>query len=104
MLRAASTVADRVKASGRTQASVGYQGHEDVAEDELLQVYRLGSQFDLLLRYDGVRNTNRCPEGISAADEFRIVRGDDLYADLPGPGFTLLGTFGDHRVHVRTPR
>jgi hypothetical protein len=37
--------------------------------------YKAGADFDLLLRYrHGIRNQNRCAEGVSPADTYRVVQ------------------------------
>jgi hypothetical protein len=71
-------IADRMKMSGERQAAIGYDvdfwrfvAAFNVADSR----YKVGGDFDLLLKYrHGVANLNRCAEGVSPADEFRVVQ------------------------------
>jgi hypothetical protein len=78
-------VASRLHAQGRTSAAIGYRPliYAFMASYNIIDPdYRVGTEFDLLFQYRaGITNLNTCPEGISAADEYRIVQ----IEPLPGP-------------------
>jgi hypothetical protein len=85
---AAAALAERIHAQARTTAAIGYRlfiypfmaTYSAIDPD-----YRVGTEFDLLFRYQhGIVNTNRCPEGLSATDEYRIVQTEPL-ADPQAP-------------------
>jgi hypothetical protein len=71
-------VADRMKTGGERQAVIGYDvdfwrfaAIFNVADAR----YKVGADFDLLLKYrHGIANLNRCPEGVSPQDEYRVVQ------------------------------
>jgi len=74
--------------------------------------YKVGAELDLLFKYrHGILNTNRCAEGVSADDEYRIVETsrspgiattskDRINVPLSSK-FHLLGKFGDYQVFER---
>jgi len=70
-------LADGVRAEGGTHAAVGYHTWfwEFMVHNAAIdRRYKQGWDLDTLLAQHGVTNTNRCPEGLSAADEWRIVQ------------------------------
>jgi len=106
-------VASRLEA--RRQAAIGYQlfiprfyATFSAADPR----YRTGADFDLLFKArHGVLNTNRCAEGVSPDDEFRIVQtrptGTDRaaigYVNIPlDKNFRLLRQFGLYQVFQRS--
>jgi hypothetical protein len=70
-------IARQVKAGGRQQAAIGYQTfiYPFMANYNILNpIYKVGAEFDLLLLYrHGIVNTDQCAEGVSAADEYRVI-------------------------------
>jgi hypothetical protein len=96
---AVALVSQRLLASGRAQASIGY--HEG-GTPILTAVGRVGPELDLFFRSHGVSNTNHCPEGISADDEFLIDWSEEHgHALSPDSPKTLVAQFGRHRVYAR---
>jgi hypothetical protein len=71
-------IAARMKTGGERQAAIGYDVDfwRFVAAFNVADArYKVGSDFDLLLKYrHGVANLNRCPEGVSPQDEYRVVQ------------------------------
>jgi hypothetical protein len=71
-------LAARMTTEGERQASIGYEvdfwrfvAAFNVADSR----YKVGGDFDLLLKYrHGVANLNRCAEGVSPGDEYRVVQ------------------------------
>ncbi len=73
--------------------------------------YKVGADFDLLFRdRRGITNSNRCAEGISPVDEFRIVQVKPAWTDFRGKGyfdvpadsrFHFLRQFGMYQVFRR---
>lgn len=76
-VRIVDAVAQQVRGEGRDEAAVGYQMfiYPFMAEYHITNpLYKVGAELDLMLRFHhGITNTNRCAEGISAQDEYRIV-------------------------------
>jgi hypothetical protein len=73
-------------------------------------VYRVGAELELMLRFrHDISNTDRCAEGISVSDEYRIVQRapesgpepPQHYFDVPLDGFRLLRRFGLYEVFKR---
>jgi Dolichyl-phosphate-mannose-protein mannosyltransferase len=77
-IQAADFIAERLRAEGRQEASIGYQTFIAGFMARLNVVdsrYKAGGELDLYLRQRyGIVNTNRCAEGVSSGDEFRIVQ------------------------------
>lgn len=117
MLRAVEYVAREVHSDGRRDAAIGYWlpgvvGTED-AYHAIDPRYKIGMVMDYILnqRFQ-VRNSNRCPEGISGEDEYRIIY-RDLYLDAPEysglrlraySGFRTVKRFGEYAVATRSAR
>jgi hypothetical protein len=112
-VRVASDIADRIRGSGRTGASIGYQvgvaptwGSWFVQSDPR---YKIGADFDLLLMHPhGIVNTDRCGEGVSRDDEFRLIEtrppaGEVLeYVDVPpDASFKLVRTYESFELRQR---
>jgi len=70
-------IADQVKREGRDHVAIGYHTfiYPFMAEYNITNpIYKVGAEFDMLLLYrHGITNTDRCAEGISTTDEYRIV-------------------------------
>jgi 4-amino-4-deoxy-L-arabinose transferase-like glycosyltransferase len=77
-VRVIDYVAKHIRHDGKTSAAVGYQLfiYPFMAEYHVTNtVYRAGGELELQLRYrHGITNTNQCAEGISPADDYRIVQ------------------------------
>ncbi|MBI3980083.1 MAG: hypothetical protein HY331_18065 [Chloroflexi bacterium] len=100
----------RLHAEGKQEARIGYQvfilwfmAGYNVVDPR----YKVGADFDLLFRHSyGISNTNRCPEGVSPDDEYRIVQTRPgvvwEYFDVPlGGQYRLLQQFGLYQVYRR---
>jgi hypothetical protein len=75
---AADFVASLVRAAGRDRATIGYRVFEDTPPTPPWRYvdtrWRYGEELDVLLQYrDAISNLNRCGEGLSTGDEYRIV-------------------------------
>jgi len=86
-------LAGRIKADGRREAAIGYQTffYPFMATYNVTNPrYKVGTEFDFLLRHrHGVENTDRCAEGVSTADEYRVVQ------NRPKPGEAEPRTYFD---------
>jgi hypothetical protein len=96
----------------RNQAAVGYS--TPGGGDDLYQAvdprYKIGLEMDYVLSQRfGIRNLERCPEGISTVDDYLIVQ---LGPDLDAPGYVRLrqrvlaqfeqvARFGGYAVYAR---
>jgi hypothetical protein len=76
-LLALSFIATEVHRDGPGGAAIGYSfpaAGDDVYQ-EIDPRYRIGMEFDYILdQRFGVRNSDRCPEGISPEDEYRLFQ------------------------------
>jgi hypothetical protein len=115
ILRAVGSVAEQVHREGRNNAAVGYlmAGGGNEPFHAIDPRYRNGMDMDYVLdQRFGVRNSDRCPEGVSTADDYLIVQ---LGAD-PGPpesvrlrgqllpAFQWIGRFGEYLDYARKER
>lgn len=95
----------------KRHAAIGYQEYNwrFLAEFNVMDPrYKVGAEFDTLFKnLYGVSNTNTCAEGVSPADEFRIVQTRHHwtdptakgYIDIPSdPQFTLVQQVGSYKV------
>jgi hypothetical protein len=97
-------IATDLRARGANQVPIGYH----IFFEGVVSSFSVGDEFNFVFRYrHGIANTNRCPEGISDADEYRVVQTAPtehfLYiAHPPLPdSFYRLGIFGDYQVLKR---
>jgi hypothetical protein len=71
-------VADQIRREGKSTAAIGYQLfiYPFMAEYHITNpVYKVGAEPELLLQYrHGIVNLDQCAEGVSPADEYRIVQ------------------------------
>jgi hypothetical protein len=90
-MEALNFLASQIRSQGKRRAAVGYQmtiwrftAMLNVLDPE----YKVGADFDFFLknRHD-VSNTNRCAEGLSPGDEFRIVETTPTWKDPAGKGY-----------------
>jgi hypothetical protein len=108
------TLARHVKELGQDRAAIGYHTYiySFMATYNVTNpLYKVGAEFDLLLRYrHGITNTNQCPEGLSAADEYRVVQTQpylpewaprQYFAVSLGPEYYLINEFGIFQVYQR---
>jgi hypothetical protein len=76
-VRVVDAIARDMRAEGKEQAEIGYQMfiYPFMAEYNIGNaVYKVGAELDFLLQFkDGLLNKNRCAEGLSPNDEYRIV-------------------------------
>ena len=77
-VRAIDYIAADLHREGRDRASIGYQvfiypfmvNYHSVNSN-----YKVGTQFDVLFKYEhGIENMDRCAEGVSPNDDYRIVQ------------------------------
>jgi hypothetical protein len=105
-------VTDRL--DGKRQAAIGYQTFiwRFMATFHAVDPrYKVGADFDLLFKdRHKINNTNRCGEGVSPSDDFRIVQTAFSWTDLTGKGyfdrepnkyFAFLKQFGPYQVFQR---
>ena len=103
-----------LKAAGKDKAAIGYHFfiYQFMAAYNIMNPqYKVGNDFDLLLKYPHeITNTNRCAEGLSPADEYRILQttprpeawAPRMYFDAPlDPSFKFLSQFGRYQVFKR---
>jgi hypothetical protein len=74
--------------------------------------YKVGSDFDVLFTYQhGIENTDRCAEGVSPGDDYRIVQTHPIkesgapinYFKVPrGNRFKLVREIGQYRIFKAT--
>jgi hypothetical protein len=107
-------VGNQLRSEGTQRAAIGYQIfiYDFMAKYNILdRQYKVGAEFDFLFKHrHGIANTNQCAEGLSSADEYRIVQtrpksGPERprhYFDLPPEkGFRLLRSFDLYQVFKR---
>ncbi len=116
-IQAVDAAAAHMRAQGKTHAAIGYQTlyldqpavHFFMAAFHIVDPhYKVGADFDLLFKFrHGIANMNRCAEGISPRDEYRIVqrsawwtRPEDV-AVSSGSSFQGLASFGPYHVFTR---
>jgi hypothetical protein len=112
-VRVVDYVADQLHGTGKDHAAIGYRLfiYRFMATYHVTNAnYKVGADFDLLLRYrQGIANTDRCAEGISSSDEYRIVRvkprpeawAPRAFFEVPLDGFRLVRAIGPYRVYER---
>jgi hypothetical protein len=114
-VRAVDYVAADLHREGRDQASIGYRlfiypfmvNYHSVSSN-----YKVGSQFDVLFKYQhGIENIDRCAEGVSPGDDYRIVQTRPVNQEEPptnyfnvslGNRFKLVRQIGTYRVFKAT--
>jgi hypothetical protein len=76
-VRAVDYIAADLHKEGRDRASIGYQLfiYPFMVNYHIVSsYYKVGADFDVLFAYQhGIQNTDRCAEGVSPSDEYRIV-------------------------------
>ena len=112
-VQVADYLARRLQSEGRTQAVIGYRLFDDEPSAPPWRVadvrWKIGEEFDALLKYPrGISNLNRCVEGLSAQDEYRVVEvsppsaAPAYYFDVPLPGrLRFLDRIGQYEVYER---
>jgi len=105
-------IAVLVMAEGKNKVAIGYpvffQGYEAVA-NFMEPRYKVGAALDLYLRDRyGITNTDRCAEGISPEDEYRIVQTNPTPSQIESNfrhfdvssenGFRVVNQFGIYQV------
>ncbi len=110
-IQIADYLAARVRADGRDRAAIGYRNFVGWLTEPPLKAMdsrmREGERVDLVLRHRyGVLNLNRCGEGVSERDEYRVVEmypsADDTryYFDVPPSGsFRFLNRIGKYELY-----
>jgi type IV secretory pathway VirB2 component (pilin) len=113
--RVANYIAADIHKEGRDRASIGYQIFIYpfmVDYHSLSPNYKVGSEFDVVFRYQhGIENTDRCAEGVSPGDDYRIVQTHPLkepgaptnYFEVPHENrFKLVREIGQYRIFKAT--
>jgi hypothetical protein len=108
-------VANQVRLEGKDRAAIGYQTfiYSFMPKYNIIDPhYKVGAEFDLLFEYRAsISNTNHCAEGISPADEYRIVQiapkanpaAEREYFNVALDGsFQMLGQVGSYQVFKRS--
>jgi hypothetical protein len=114
-VRAVDYIASDVEKEGRDRASIGYQLFIYpfmVNYHSVSSYYKVGTQFDVLFNYQhGIENTDRCAEGVSPSDDYRIVQARPMqeagapinYFKVPlGNRFKLVREVGPYRIFKAT--
>jgi hypothetical protein len=113
-VRVVDYVSNQIRSAGRDHAAIGYQVfiYEFMAKYNILdRQYKVGAEFDFLFKHRrDIANTNQCAEGLSPADDYRIVQtrpkyGEEEprhYFDVPlGKDFRLMRSFDLYQVFKR---
>lgn len=107
-IRIVDGLAGALGREGRTDAHIGYirAGNPiDAAYHAVDARYKAGMEFDYVLEQrSGIRNLDRCPEGVSPADEYRIewLGGDEgQRPELDRSPFRPVQRFGDYVLLAR---
>jgi len=113
-VRVVDYVSNQIRSDGRDHAAIGYEIfiYEFMAKYNIIdRQYKTGAEFDLLFKYrHGIANTNQCAEGVSPADEYRIVqrapkRGEQeprhYFQTSRDKSFRLVKDFGLYQVFKR---
>jgi hypothetical protein len=88
---------------GREQIAIGYQipiYRFNAVFNVVDPRYKVGAVWDSFLKYrHGISNTNRCAEGLSANDEFRVVQTRSSWTTDPR-GWGYFDVLLDRRLHL----
>jgi hypothetical protein len=110
--RSLDYVATMIRSDGKQQARIGYEIYTYIFPAVFHTVdprYKIGASFDAMLKYrHGIVNLDRCAEGVSPDDEYRIVQISPFEDEIPGASnfldvlhdskFKLMGQFGVYQV------
>ncbi len=111
--QAVDYVASQLRAKERQSAAIGYSVfvYQFMPSYNMIdQQYKVGADFDLWFKYRySIDNTNRCAEGVSPVDEYRIVQARPVdgadqprgFFDVPLHGFHLVQSFNTYQVFAR---
>src|SRR5262249_30060745 len=116
-VRVVDYVSNQIRSDGRDHAAIGYPIfiYQFMANYNIIdRQYKVGAEFDFLFKHrHGIANTNQCAEGLSFADEYRIVQtrpksGEEPprhYFQVPqDTSFRLLQSFDSHQLFKRDER
>jgi hypothetical protein len=116
-VRVVDYIAADLNTEGRDRAAIGYQLfiYPFMANYNVVSsYYKVGAEFDVLFKYGyGIENMDRCAEGVSPHDEYRIVQtrpinGQDAprdYFDVPLDNrFKLVRQVGVYEIFKATPQ
>ena len=116
-VRAVDYVAADLDKEGRGRASIGYRLFIYpfmVDYHSVSSYYKVGTQFDVLFNYQhGIENTDRCAEGVSPGDDYRIVQTRPMneqgapinYFKVPLENrFKLVRQIGTYRIFKATQK
>ena len=113
-IRVIDYAARQIKSDGKDHAAIGYDlfirswwAIFNVADHR----YKIGADLDLFFEYRyGIVNTNRCAEGVSTEDTYRIVQGrvitseERAHIDIPSDDrFHVSQTFESFQLLQRPP-
>jgi hypothetical protein len=91
-----------IKMEEERHASIGYEidtWRFKAATNVVDPRYKVGADLDLLLKYrHGIVNLNRCAEGFSAQDSYRVVQVKELGSDPEGRGRLIAPRSGDFQL------
>jgi len=107
--------ASLIRSERKDRAVIGYHTYMDpfmATFNGADRRYKVGAELDVLFKYrHGIINTDRCAEGVSADDEYRIVQTSRSagigttskdHIDVPlDPRYHMLATFGPYQVFKR---
>jgi hypothetical protein len=114
-VRVADSIAKRMRSEGRHRAAIGRRLFLNAAPEPPWHArdsrWKAGGEFDILFEYRlGIDNLNRCVEGVTPQDEFRIVEALPPepfavhYFDVPTAGpLRLVDRIGQYEVYERAP-
>ena len=111
-IEALTFVADQIRSEGKKTEAIGYQVffQNYMAVSHFVdERYKVGGELDLFLRDRfGIINSNKCAEGISSGDEYRIVQQNPRatqtksyleYFDIPADSrYRQIQQFGPYQV------
>lgn len=99
-IKVAQFVAGRLPPEKKV-VSIGYLGIADNVR-EVTEVYTIGADFDLYFEsLHDIVNTNNCPEGIAADNDFRVIESPDLIDRTLVNGFHSIARIDDYEVFQR---
>jgi hypothetical protein len=94
-IQAINYIADELQFRGQNRSTIGYETftYGFAAKYHHIEPrYKVGAHFDLVFKFGyGISNTNRCAEGVSSRDEYRIIQTRPKQSGKPGDFFDGTG-------------
>ena len=113
MIKVVDYTASQIGSENKYRAAIGYDLYIYAFIPVFNAVdprYKVGADFDLVFKYRrDIHNVNRCAEGVSPDDEYRIIQTstravDQESIDIPADDrFYLLWQFDVYQVFRRSP-